>query len=210
MLSILIFVMIYAGVTLALYQVYDIHYNLNFDDEEIKSRAESELLKDLSSKAKQYEESGATSGFIQTVKDVFGRGLDYRIVLAAFAEEKKYAYAEPLLRRKGKVVSNGEIKILHLPFWKTSPPKKDIRGILLPLIILNSLLVLGLGGLSVYTIAYKVSIDSLWWFNDELILMLIIYTLVLINHLVSKFDIYMHDLYQIGKLSDSLSLDQAK
>ncbi|SFH27513.1 hypothetical protein [Modicisalibacter xianhensis] len=204
MLSILIYVLIYAGVTLALYQVYDIHYNLNFDDEDTRSRTENEELEALSREAKAYEETGESAGFVQAAHRIFGRSFDYRIALVAFREGTQKTYAEPLLRRKRHVVSDGGLKVRHLASWTTRPPGNDIRGVLLPVIIVNCLLVLFLGGLSVYTIAYEVPMEALQWANDEFILMVIIGVLLLMNFAISKFDIYMHDLYQLGKLSERL------
>ncbi|MFD2438239.1 hypothetical protein [Modicisalibacter luteus] len=100
MLSFFIFFMIFVGVTIALYQVYDVHYNLNFDDEEQRPRALSKELEILSEKANEYAETGSSPGFIQAVNRIFGNGFDYRIVLAALTGDRRQKYAEPLLRRK--------------------------------------------------------------------------------------------------------------
>lgn len=202
MLSALLFFMIFIGVTISVLQIYNFHYNLNFGVKGKKSHAEEKRLSDLSIKAQEYSETGASPGFIQAAKGVFGRDFDHRIVLAAFSGGREETYAEPLLRRKSNVVCNGKLKILHLPFWRTNPPKKDIRGVLLKVVFINCLLALFFGGLSVYTIAYEVSAGRLSWFNNEFILMLIIYALVLLTYVVSKFDIYMHDIYMIGKLGN--------
>lgn len=203
MLSILIFFMITVGVTISVYQIYEFHYNINFGIKEKK--ASTNALSDLSIKAKKYSETGISADFIQAAKDVFGRDFDHRVVLAAFSGEKKHIYAEPLLRRKNNIVCNGKIKILHLPFWKTNPPTKDIRSVLLKIVFINCLLALFFGGLSVYTEAYEISTDSLSWVNNEFILMLAVFLLVLITHVVSKFDIYMHDIYVIGRLNKAVS-----
>nr|WP_297462085.1 hypothetical protein [uncultured Halomonas sp.] len=202
MLSALLFFMIFVGVTISVLQIYNFHYNLNFGVKEKRSHAEEKSLNELTIKAKETSETGSSPGFIQAAKDVFGRDFDHRIVLAAFSGENREIYAEPLLRRKNNIVCNGKIKILHLPFWKTNPPKKDIRGLLLKIVFINCLLALFFGGLSVYTIAYEASAGYFSWFNNELILMLLIYALVLLTYVVSKFDIYMHDIYMIGKLDN--------
>lgn len=204
MLTVLIFFLIYLGVTISIWQVYNFHYNLNFRNQEIRSHIEESQLKDLSLKAKEYSETGTSSGFLQAVESVFGRDFDHRIVLAAFSRKDERAYVKPLLWRKNNIVCNGRIKILHLSFLKTSPPTIDIRGVLLITTIINSFLVLFLGGMSVYTIAYEVSVDHLSWFNDELVLMLAIYSVVAFTYLISRFDLYMHDIYQIGKLNNDL------
>ncbi|MHB0776264.1 hypothetical protein [Halomonas sp. WWR20] len=207
MLDVLIFITIYIGVTISIYQIYDIYYKLDSRDDEEMSSAENGSFQSLSLKANEYARTGASPGFMQAVKNVFGCDLDHRIVLAAFAGEKPQINAAPLLRRKNNIVCNGKIRILHLPFWKTNPPTKDIRGVLLPVVIINSLLVLFLAGLSVYTQSYEVTVDYLWWFNSEFTLMVLIYTLILITHFLSKFGLYMHDIYQIGKLNGSFCAD---
>lgn len=54
------------------------------------------------------------------------------------------------------------------------------------------------GAMSTYTMHYGFSMPSLVWINDPLLVMLLIYSLILITYGISKFDMYMHDLYQIG------------
>lgn len=200
-MSMLIFFMIFVGVTISVYQIYDFHYNLNFGVKGKRPRGDNKDLRDLSLMAKESSETGASPSFIQAVENVFGCGLDHRIILTAFSEGKEEIYAEPLLRRKSNIVCNGKIQILHLPFWKTNPPTKEIRGLLLKIVLINCLLALFFGGLSVYTIAYEIPTDFLSWVNNELILMLAIFLLVLLTYVASKFDIYMHDIYMIGKLN---------
>ncbi|MCG7600118.1 hypothetical protein MHM84_09985 [Halomonas sp. McH1-25] len=207
MLSFLVFCMIFVGVTISLYQVYDVHYNLNFDDEEQRPHALNKELKELSDKANEYSETGSPHNFMQAVNHIFGHGFDHRVVLAALTGERRHAYAEPLLRRKNNVVLNGRLKILHLPFWKTNPPTKSVRGILLTFILVNSLLALFWGAMSVYTVAYEVSISQLSWLNDEAILMALVYFSILLTYLASKLDSYMHDIYQVGKLNSIVFTD---
>lgn len=209
MLSFFIFFMIFVGVTVALYQVYDVHYNLNFDDEEQRPRALSKELEILSEKANEYAETGSSPGFIQAVNRIFGHGFDHRIVLAALTGDRRQKYAEPLLRRKKNIVLNGCLKILHLPFWKTSPPSKDLRGVLITFIIANSLLALFWGAMSVYTVSYEVSVSQLSWLNDELVLMILIYLSILLTYAASKLELYMHDIYQVGKLNRIVFTDHS-
>ena len=201
MLSFLIFFMIFVGVTIALYQVYDIHYQLNFDDEEQRPHTLNKELDELTVMAKECAATGTCASFIQAVNTVFGQGFDHRIVLAALTGDRSQQYAEPLLRRKNSLVLNGCIKILHLPFWKTRPPAREFRGALLAFIIANSLLALFWGAMSVYTVSYEITINSLAWLNDELVLMLLIYLSILLTYAASKLDLYLHDIYQIGKLN---------
>ncbi len=206
MLEFLMIVMIYAGVAIAIYQLYDIYCNQSqsIEEEDDKTHAVRKSLKRLAVKAEQYR-SGESSGFSQAVKDIYGPDIDPRLVLAAFASEQPQSTAEALLRRKHKVVANGRIKIQQLPFWKTNPPTLDIRGALLTVIIANSLGVLFLGGLGVYTMAYEVSIASLAWANSSVVLVMLIYALIVLTHLLAKFDSYMHDIHQIGKLNERLA-----
>ncbi|WP_136064656.1 hypothetical protein [Modicisalibacter radicis] len=206
MLEFLILFLIYAGVAVSIYQLYDIYCNQSqsIEEEDNKTYAMREDLKGLALKAREQAATGSSSDFLQAAGAIYGRGLDPRVILAAFSTEKAQYNAEALLRRKHHVLVNGEIRIRHLPFWKTAPPAKDIRGTLLTVIIVNSLAVLFLGGLGVYTMAYEVTIDSLSWANSSFNLMVIIYALILFTHVLSKFDGYMHDIYRIGKLNDYL------
>ncbi|MDW5377901.1 hypothetical protein R6258_13300 [Halomonas sp. HP20-15] len=207
MLELSILFLIYVGVALSIYQLYDIYCNQSqsIEEEDEKTHARRQVLKSLALKADEHARTGESSGFIQAVKAIYGPDIDPRMVLTAFSAEKPQDKAEALLRRKNNIVVNGRIKILHLSFWKTNPPAVDIRGTLLTVIIFNSLAVLFLGGLSVYTIAYEVSIDYLTWANSSLVLMLLVYSLIVLTHLLAKFDMYMHDIHQIGQLNASFS-----
>jgi hypothetical protein len=198
MLSILIFFLIYAGVSITVYQLYDIYHSQNFADEEKRARIGGQEIEDLAHQAKEYRETGSSTGFIKGVKAFFGSDFDPRIALAAFSQGDKLPNVEPLLRRKSNITCNGKIRIRH-PFGiKTNPPSKDSRGIAIALIIINCLLALFLGGLSVYSIGYDVPAA---WMHDESILMLLIYALILFTHLIARADNYLSDLYQIGKLN---------
>jgi hypothetical protein len=210
MLSFLIFFMIFVGVTVSLYQVYDVHYNLNFDDEDQRPRTLNKELEFLSDKANEYAKTGSSPSFIQAVNRIFGQGFDHRVVFTALTGDRKQNYAAPLLRRKKNIVSNGCLKILHLPFWKTNPPTRDLRGLLLTFIIANSLLALFWGAMSVYTVAYEVSISQLAWLNDEFFLMVLIYLSILLTYAASKLELYMHDIYQVGKLNSIVCADSGK
>ncbi|WP_148252114.1 hypothetical protein [Aidingimonas lacisalsi] len=199
-----IFLMIYAGITISIYQVYQAHYNQNFGDYDKRRTAKSQEYKELCLKARQYEETGDASNFIQSVERIFGGNFDHRIALAAFVEGKEEINVESLLRRKHKIVCGDKVSIMHMPYWKTDPPSKDLRGVMLAVIVINCFLVIFLGGLSVYTVGYEVPVDYLVWLNDELVLMLLIYALIVVTHIVYRLDIYMYDIYQVGKLNDAL------
>ncbi|MGB8714610.1 MAG: hypothetical protein WCD50_15980 [Onishia taeanensis] len=198
MLSILVFFLIYAGVSIAVYQLYDIYHSQNFADEEKRARIGGQEVEELAHKAKEYRETGASMGFVKDVKAFFGSDFDPRVALAAFSQGDKLPNVEPLLRRKSNIICNGKISIRHAFGIKTNPPAKDSRGVAIAVIIINCLLALFLGGLSVYSIGYDVPAA---WMHDESILMLLIYALILFTHLIAKLDKYMNDLYQIGQLN---------
>ncbi len=198
MLSILIFFLIYAGVSFAVYQLYDIYHHQNFGDEEKRAREGTASLEALSQRAKEYRETGSSAGLVEGVRAFFGGELDPRVALAAFSRGEGLPNVEPLLRRKHRLVCNEKIRIRH-PFGiTTNPPARNTRGLALSAIIINCLLALFLGGLSVYSIGYDVPAA---WMHDESILMLLIYALILFTHLIAKADVYMNDLYLIGKLN---------
>lgn len=201
MLSIATFVLIYLGVCIAIYQLYDIYCAQSFGDARRLSGIEDEALRDLSRHARQYARTGESAGFAASVDALFGKDLDPRVVLAAFSEGKADLDAAPLLRRRHNIVCNGAISIRHLPFWKTAPPGKSLRGPLLVLIIVNTLLAIFLGGLSVYTIGYEISWPTLAWANSAPLLMLLVYALILVTHLIARLDTYLHDIYRIGQLN---------
>jgi len=140
--------------------------------------------------------------------NALGAEFNRDIALAAFSEEEAGSYAIPLLRRKKRLSFNGvregaerqRIEVRHLPFWKTTLPHINIRAALIALVIVNCFLVQLLAAMTVYTISYPISTPFLAWLNDPLIIMLVIYAFIFMSLLVSKFDRYMHDLYQLGKL----------
>ncbi|GHC38012.1 hypothetical protein [Aidingimonas halophila] len=208
MFNYLVFFMIYAGITISIYQVYQAHYNQNFGDYDKRRDGKSQECRELCLKARQYEETGDASGFIQSVERIFGDNFDHRVALASVAEGGGEISLESLLRRKHNIVFDDKIRLVHMPGWKTDPPSKDIRGVMLSVIVTNCLLAIFLGGLSVYTVGYEVTLDFLAWTNDELVLMFVIYSLILVNYLVYRLDIYMYDIYQVGKLNDTFRVDR--
>ncbi|MBS3669722.1 hypothetical protein KGA68_17490 [Halomonas boliviensis] len=208
MLIYFVFFMIFVGVTVALYQVYDIHYNINIGNDKKLSKADKSRLKVLSEQAKTAQQNHAWADFEQSAANVFGPEFNRDIALAAFSEEEAGSYAIPLLRRKKRLSFNGVregaesncIKVHHLPFWKTTLPRTNIRAALIILVILNCFLVQLLAAMSVYTLGYPVSTPWLAWLNDPMAVMLLIYAFIFASLLITKFDRYMHDLYQLGKL----------
>lgn len=220
MLTYIFFIMIFVGVTTALYQVYETHFNINFGNEKKLSSTDKGHLIVLTDKAKIASQTNARTDFDQAVSCIFGPEFDQDIALAAFADEKESRYAAPLLRRRLRLRFNegaegkmsGDVKVHHLPLLmprflripclRTKLPRINVRGVLITLIIVNCFLVQLLGAMSIYTIHYEVPASILSWLNDPLIVMLSIYGLIFVSYLISKLDMYMHDLYQLGKLID--------
>lgn len=208
MLIYIVFFMIFVGVTIALYQVYEIHYNINVGNDKKLSKADKSLLKMLSDQAKTAQQNYAWADFDQRTSNALGPELNRDIALVAFAEEKVGSYAIPLLRRKRRLGFNGDtegakrscITVRHLPFWKTTLPHFNIRAALIILVIINCFLVQLLAAMTVYTISYPLSTPLLAWLNEPLIVMLVIYAFIFTTFFISKFDRYMYDLYQLGKL----------
>lgn len=208
MLIYIVFFMIFVGVTVALYQVYEFHYNVNVGNDKKLSNADRSHLKALSEQAKAAMQSHARANFDQAVTLILGSDFNRNAALTAFAEEEAGSYAIPLLRRKKRLSFNGVregterncIKVRHLPFWKTTLPHINIRAALITLVIVNCFLIQLLAAMTIYTISYPISTPLLAWLNEPLIVMLVIYAFIFMSLLVSKFDRYMHDLYQLGKL----------
>ena len=210
--------MIFVGVTTALYQVYETHYNINFGNEKKLSRADKSCLKELSIKAKNALQLNERVAFDQAVITSLGAHFDREIALAAFYEGKDSFYGAAMLRRKAKLIfkdnsnkrdkniadagdtSRRDIRVRHLPFLSTKLPNVNVRGLLITIVIANCFLTQLLGAMSIYTIHYEFSMPSLVWLNDPFVVMLLIYALIFITFVISKIDMYMHDLYQIGRL----------
>lgn len=201
MLVFVIFLMIFVGVTFALYQVYETHFNINFGNEKKLSSTDFSHLNELSNNAQTATLTSEWSGFDQAVTNILGSGFSRDLVREAFTAEKESTYAIPLVRRRNRLVlSSGHVNVRYLPCLKTSLPKVDVRGLLITLIIFNCFLVQLLGAMSIYTLGYAVSMPLLVWFNEPLIVMLVIYALIFMTYVIAKLDMYMHDLYQLGKL----------
>lgn len=200
MTSALIFSVIFVGVAIAVYQVYDIYYSQNFDDDERQSQGKSPLAR-LSSEVEHYTHSGQSQGLTTLVDQLFSPDVDRRLLLSAASRPHAIRYLGALLRRQQRLVAKDPLKVRHPLAGETAPPARDSRPLLLSIVVVNCLLVMFLGGLSLYTIAYHVSVPALAWMNSEWILMLAIYAIVLVTHALSRLDAYLHDLYLIGTLS---------
>ncbi|WP_110642869.1 hypothetical protein [Salinicola sp. CPA57] len=200
MLSVLMFLLIFVGVAISVYQVYDIYYAQNFEDDERQTHRDSPLGQ-LSRQAEQYAATGESQSFLDLVSRLFGARFDQGLVLSAASRPNASQYLAALLRRQRQIVSNGRVRVRHPLSWNTNPPTSDSRPVLLSLVLINCLVVMFFGGLSLYTIAYQVSVESLAWMNSEWVLMLLIYVVIAITHGISRLDAYLHDLYLIGTLS---------
>lgn len=203
MLIYIVFLIIFTGVTGALYQVYETHYNINVGNDKKLSDTDKRRLKELSAKAITAAQTNASSAFDQAVSNVLGPDFNRDIALAAFAEEEAGRYAIPLLRRKARLRFNGdndEVIVRHLPFWTTQLPRINIRSGLIAWVIVNCFLVQWLGAMSIYTLNYPVSLPWLAWLNEPLVVMLLIYALLFVSFMIAKLDRYMHDLYRLGEL----------
>ncbi|MFG6177861.1 hypothetical protein ACGTN6_11510 [Halomonas sp. THAF12] len=198
------FFLIFVGVTFALHQVYSVHYAINFEDEEERPAQVNQALKTLAEEAKGCAGNEPSPGFVQAVQRIVGNGVDPRLVLAAMASGRRKAFAEPLLRRKGRIETAGELTIAHLPFWKTRPPMHYRRGPVLVLVMACSLLALFWGGMSIFTLAYPVAVPALAWANDLAVLTALVYASALLAYGASKLDFYLHDIQQIGRLERRL------
>ncbi|WP_110655527.1 hypothetical protein [Salinicola halimionae] len=200
MLSTMMLFLIFVGVAIAVYQVYDIYYAQNFEDDERQTFDDS-ALGQLSTQAEQYKATGEFQGLLELAGRLFDTRFDRDLVLSAASRPQPSPYLAALLRRQRHILSNGRILVHHLLSWKTRPPAKDSRPVLLTLVLVNCLVVMFFGGLSLYTIAYQVSVETLAWMNSEWILMLIIYAVIMLTHGIYKLDTYLHDLYLIGTLN---------
>ena len=203
MLDALALLMIFIGVTFSIYQLYDIYYDQNFGDDELSARGDvpdMEALADLATTA-----DGDT--FRRAIRSTFGEDVDEHVVRQVLASESRQLRAEPLLRRGHRLVFDGGLRVRHLPFWKTRPPRHDFRNALLLLILACCLTVLFMGGLSVYTNAYPLSAPWLTWANVPWILMIVIYGLIGLTHLLARLDKYLHDIHEIGRLDETPARD---
>lgn len=205
MVNLVIYALILVGITLALYQFYAIYDYQNFGDDERRAEDDMAPLRELLTSARHYSRTGEAAAFEQALQRVFGDRLDRRIAEAAFCGDSIAIRPEPLLRRQSRIHFDGSIRIKLLPGWVIRPPTVDMRGLLLMVVSANCLLILFFGGLSIYSIGYRIELPVLAWANQAWILMVLIYLLIGITQLVARFDLYMHDLYEIGQLNHRLA-----
>ncbi|GED22293.1 hypothetical protein HHA01_12700 [Halomonas halmophila] len=191
------FLLIFVGVTFALYQVYSVHYTLNFDDEAERPEQVNRDMKTLVEAAGSGVSGGPSPDFEAEVRRLFGQVVSARLVLTAVHT----GCLEPLLRRRRRVENRDGLIIAHLPFWKTRPPARYPRGLILTCLILCSLLALFWGGMSVFTLGYPLQGAGLAWANHLGVLTALVYVSALLAWGAAKLDGYLHDIQQIGRLS---------
>ncbi|MCW4152784.1 hypothetical protein OM427_25035 [Halomonas sp. 18H] len=202
MMVYLAFFLIFVGVTFALYQVYSVHYAINFDDEEERPEPINRDMKTLVEEAGSGTSGEPSPGFESEVRRLFGQTVSTRLVLTAVHS----GYLEPLLRRRRRVDARDGLTIAHLPFWKTRPPARYPRGPILTCLIICSLLALFWGGMSVFTLGYPLPGAGLAWANHLGVLTALVYASALLSWGAARLDGYLHDIQQIGRLSTESSV----
>ncbi|MCS2608097.1 hypothetical protein [Halomonas dongshanensis] len=204
MLSAFIYVMIFVGVTVTLYQLYEVNYAINFGNKKKLSPEDAAHYDRLAAEAARSDD-GEGSGFAQAVREIFGADMNPRLVRSALAENEGDT-ARALLRRKHRITLDQGVCVRHLPFWSSRPPRWDVRGLLIALVIINSLFGQFLGGMSIYTLLYPITMSGFTWLNDPLALMIAIFALVPLTYAIARLDLYLNDLYRIGRLTRDVAL----
>ncbi|WP_447554342.1 hypothetical protein [Vreelandella sp. EE22] len=199
MLSALVYALIFIGVTVTLYQLYAVNYAINFDNHKKLSNEDWARLETLKAAAADYQERKDITAFGDTVERTLGETFDKTLALEAFSHESNEA-AMALLRRRARLRFGSRLTVRH-PLLGTTPlPKRDWRALFISLVILNSLIAQFLGGMSIYTLLYRVETPALEWLNEPVILMVLIFLLVPLNYLIEQLDFYLNDLYRINRL----------
>lgn len=208
MLTVLIFFLIFVGVTLALYQVYALHFNINFDHAKKLSKESKSNVNALTLAFRDSEEGTNLANRKHVITTLLGKELEPHVAHRAFSEQGINVYGVSLIRRYKKMVFEdagqksltSEPMVRHFPFFKTRLPRVNARGLLIILVIFNCCLTQLLGAMSIYTISYSVNVFGFHWLNEPVFVMLAIYAIVLINLVIFKLDMYLHDLYTIRQL----------
>lgn len=190
--TIVVLVVIFAGVAFSVYQVYDIYYSQNFGDDE---------------KLAQQEAAGAIPAGERSAVNTrrLQQAFPEEIVAAAMRDEALSHNPEPLLRRRRSVVFDHGIKVRYLSLWTAKPVTRHWRKCCLIVVLVNCLVAMFLGGLSLYTVAYRVPGEAFAWMNDHVIVLVLLIMVILLTHGVAKLDFYLHDLYRIGRLNRYVS-----
>ena len=195
MITVLIFLMIFVGVTAAWYQIYQMHFNINTPND-----------------AKLSDEAD-TPRFEEAATRIFGSEFNIDALRIAFSQEGREAYGLPLLHRQRTLArpsshqaGEGGVRVRHLRLFKTRLPSINVRSAFILAVIANCGLVQLLAAMSVYTIHYSVNVSAFAWVNQPVMILLAIWGVVLLNALIFRWDAYTHDLYQIRQLNQQAPL----
>lgn len=198
--------------TAALYQVYETHYRINFGNDKKLSDEDKSLLTTLSDDACLTLKTDDWSTFDQSISRLLGTAIPRDIARMAFAQEQKSTYTIPLLRSRQRLMFKSDkanTLVRHVPGLITKLPTLNVRGLLITLIIINCFLVQLLGAMSIYTLNYEVSMPALVWLNDPFAVMVVIYAFIFTSYVMARLDMYLHDLYQLGKLVRHRATDES-
>ncbi|XQU09231.1 hypothetical protein P4544_05520 [Halomonas sp. LY9] len=213
MITVLIFLMIFVGVTAAWYQIYQMHFTINTPNDAKLSGHKSRQLDTLTAAQQTSSDEADASRFEEAATCIFGRGFNIEALRIAFSQEGREAYALPLLRRQRKLTrpsshqaGEGGVRVRHLGLFKTRLPSINVRSAFILAVIANCGLVQLLAAMSVYTIHYSVDVSALAWVNQPTMILLAIWGVVLLNALIFRWDAYTHDLYQIRQLNQQAAL----
>ena len=213
MITVLIFLMIFVGVTAAWYQIYQMHFNINTPNGAKLSGNKSRQLDTLTAAQETSLDEAGASRFEEAATRIFGRGFNIAALRIAFSKEGREAYGLPLLRCQRKLTrpsshqaGEGGVRVRHLRLFKTRLPSINVRSAFILAVIANCGLVQLLAAMSVYTIHYSVDVSVLAWVNQPVMILAAIWGVVLLNALIFRWDAYTHDLYQIRQLNQRTPL----
>ena len=213
MITVLIFLMIFVGVTAAWYQIYQMHFNINTPNDAKLSGHKSRQLDTLTAAQQTLSDEADTPRFEEAATRIFGSEFNIDALRIAFSQEGREAYGLPLLRRQRKLTrpsshqaGEGGVRVRHLRLFKTRLPSINVRSAFILAVIANCGLVQLLAAMSVYTIHYSVDVSVLAWVNQPVMILAAIWGVVLLNALIFRWDAYTHDLYQIRQLNQRTPL----
>ncbi|KHJ50774.1 hypothetical protein PZ78_10895 [Vreelandella venusta] len=208
MMTMLIFLMIFVGITAAWYQIYQMHFKINTPDETALSGNKNRQMDTLTAALERSSDEVDTPRFDEAATRIFGPGVNLEALRIAFSQEGRNRYGVPLLRRKRVLMSGpmcpaeeGGIRARHLRLFKTRLPSIDVRKGCILAVIANCGIVQLLAAMSVYTIHYSVDVSAFAWVNQPVMILSAIWGVVVLNILIFKLDTYLHDLYQARQLN---------
>lgn len=213
MITVLIFLMIFVGVTAAWYQIYQMHFNINTPNDAKLSGHKSRQLDTLTAAQQTSSDEADASRFEEAATRIFGSEFNIDALRIAFSQEGRAAYGLPLLHRQRTLArpsshqaGEGGVRVRHLRLFKTRLPSINVRSAFILAVIANCGLVQLLAAMSVYTIHYSVNVSAFAWVNQPVMILLAIWGVVLLNALIFRWDAYTHDLYQIRQLNQQAPL----